>query len=414
MLYSDRDDVPSHVPLDKIVDYDTFQVDAPDGDFAAAMVRLRGSGVPELFWTQRNGGHWVATSGAHVRQILEDAETFSSRAMRVPKSANPAVPIIPLMIDPPDHAHYRRLLSRAMTPGAVKSLAARARGLSIDLIEDLEPRGACEFVADFAQQMPIAVFMAMLDLPPEDRPVIIAIVDRIIRPDVPETRHRGFADLAGYTMAKVLQRRAAPGSDLVSDLAEASIDGRPLGDDELQGLMSVLMLAGLDTVASMLTFITRFLALNPGHRRELRARPEIMTEAIEEFLRRMAMVNLTREVARDTTLGGVALKAGDLIVAPTALGNFPNEGPEDEGDWLAVDFGRPRIVHATFGAGAHYCMGSSLARAEIRIFFEEWLERIPDFEIAEGASLEVKVGAAAMMPNLPLVWTPRKAAKDPV
>ena len=83
MLYSDRDDVPSHVPLDKIVDYDTFQVDAPDGDFAAAMVRLRGSGVPELFWTQRNGGHWVATSGAHVRQILEDAETFSSRAMRV-------------------------------------------------------------------------------------------------------------------------------------------------------------------------------------------------------------------------------------------------------------------------------------------------------------------------------------------
>jgi cytochrome P450 len=114
--------------------------------------------------------------------------------------------------------------------------------------------------------MPIAVFMAMLDLPPEDRPVIIAIVDRIIRPDVPETRHRGFADLAGYTMAKVLQRRAAPGSDLVSDLAEASIDGRPLGDDELQGLMSVLMLAGLDTVASMLTFITRFLALNPGHR----------------------------------------------------------------------------------------------------------------------------------------------------
>ena len=108
------------------------------------------------------------------------------------------------------------------------------------------------------------------------------------------------------------------------------------------------------------------------------------------------------------------LKAGDLIVAPTALGNFPNDGPEDEGDWLAVDFGRPRIVHATFGAGAHYCMGSSLARAEIRIFLEEWLARIPDFTIAEGASLEVKVGAAAMMPSLPLVWTPRKAAKDPL
>ncbi len=412
MLYPSRTDVPAHVPAHLIADYDTFHVDAPDGDFAGAMVRLRGSGVPELFWTQRNGGHWVATSGVHIRQILEDAEVFSSQAMRVPKQANSLVPIIPLMIDPPDHAHYRRLLMRAMTPTAVKSLAARARTLSIDLIEELEPHGACEFVTDFAQQMPIAVFMSMLDLPAQDRPIIMAIVDRIIRPDVPETRHRGFADLADYTMAKVRERRAAPAGDLVSDLAKASIDGRPLRDDELQGLMSVLMLAGLDTVASMLTFITRFLALNPAHRQDLRNRPEVMTTAIEEFLRRMAMVNLTREVAHDTMLGGVLLKAGDLIVAPTALGNFPEDGPGDNSDWLAVDFDRPRIVHATFGAGAHYCMGSSLARAEIRIFLEEWLARIPNFAIAKGASLEVKVGAAAMMPSLPLVWTPRPILKD--
>lgn len=404
MLYPDRVDIPDHVPRELIVDYDTFQVDAPDGDFSAAMVRLRDSGVPELFWTQRNGGHWVATRSEHVRQILEDSGTFSNRAMRVPKSANPAVPIIPLMIDPPDHAHYRRLLTRAMTPGAVKLLAAEARKMSIELIEELEPQGRCEFVADFAQQMPIAIFMSMLDLPAQDRPAIMAIVDRIIRPDAPEMRHRGFSDLAGYTMAKVRERRAAPANDLVSDLARASIDGRPLRDDELQGLMSVLMLAGLDTVASMLSFITRFLALNPSHRHKLREHPEVMTEAIEEFLRRMAMVNLTREVNCDTRLGGVELKQGDLIVAPTALCNFPDGG----GDWLAVDFYRPRIVHATFGAGAHYCMGSSLARAEIRIFLEEWLARIPDFAIAEGAELEVKVGAAAMMPSLPLVWTPKQ------
>ena len=410
MPYPSRTDIPDHVPPERIVDYDTFHVDAPDGDFAAAMVRLRDSGVPSLFWTQRNGGHWVATSGDLVRHILESAETFSNRAMRVPKGANPAVPIIPLMIDPPDHAHYRRLLSRAMTPGAVKKLAVVARQLSVRLIEELEPKGQCEFVADFAQQMPIAVFMSMLDLPPEDRPVILAITDRIIRPDVPETRLQGFADLADYTMAKVRERRAAPAGDLISDLTRASMNERPLRDDELQGLMSVLMLAGLDTVAAILTFITRFLALNPAHREDLRTRPEIMTEAIEEFLRRMAMVNLTRELAHDTQLGGVTLKQGDLIVAPTALCNFPNDGQGGGADdWLKVNFDRPRIVHATFGAGAHYCMGSSLARAEIRIFLEEWLKRIPDFAIAQGAALEVKVGAAAMMPNLPLVWRARGA-----
>ena len=187
---------------------------------------------------------------------------------------------------------------------------------------------------------------------------------------------------------------------MVSALIAADFGGRPLDETELQGLMTVLMLAGLDTVASMLTFIARFLATSPNHRRMLVANPAILTDAIEEFLRRMAMVNLTREVAVDTVLAGVQLKQGDLIVAPTALANFPDDG----GDWLAVDFHRPRRPHATFGAGAHYCPGSMLARTEIRIFLEEWLRRIPDFMIAEGARLEIKVGAAVMIPRLPLVW----------
>jgi len=97
------------------------------------------------------------------------------------------------------------------------------------------------------------------------------------------------------------------------------------------------------------------------------------------------------------------MKSGDLVVCPTPLCNFPRDGE----DWLAVDFHRPRQAHATFGAGPHYCLGSMLARAEIRIFLEEWLSRIPDFEVEAGANLEVKVGAAVMMPRLPLVWTPR-------
>ncbi|MDG2001796.1 MAG: cytochrome P450 [Novosphingobium sp.] len=403
MLYESRSELPDHVPPSLVVDHDVFTVDAPDGDFAGAMVRLRESDVPALFWTQRNGGHWVATDGEQIRTILVDPERFSSRAMRVPKAANPVPPIIPLMIDPPDHVQYRRLIAPAMTPAKVRKLEGSARALSIGIIEQLEPKGACEFVSEFAQQMPIAIFMGMLDLPASDQPVIMDIVDRIIRPDVPETRMCGFADLVDYTMARVAERRAEPGDDLVSSLAHAKIDGRPLRDDELQGLMFVLLLAGLDTVAAMLTYITCFLAGSSDHRRELQEKPELITEAIEEFLRRMAMVNLTREVNRDTELGGIVLKAGDLIVCPSPLCNFPEDGT----DWLAVDFHRPRQVHATFGAGPHYCLGSMLARAEIRIFLEEWLARIPDFAIEEGAQLEVKAGAAVMIPRLPLVWRPR-------
>jgi len=403
VLYESRTDLPDHVPPHLVVDHDVFTVDAADGDYAAAMLRLRESGVPQLFWTQRNGGHWVATNDGLIREILEDAGRFSSRSMRVPKSANPDPPIIPLMIDPPDHVKYRRLIAPAMTPAMVRKLEASARELCIGIIEELAPKGACEFVADFAQHMPIAIFMGMLDLPSSDWGVIMATVDRIIRPDVPETRMQGFADLAEYTMAKVAERRANPGDDLVSSLALAEIDGRPLRDDELQGLMSVLMLAGLDTVAAELTYITRFLAISPAHRRELIENPAIMTEAIEEFLRRMAMVNSTREVDCDTVLGGVEMKQGDLVVCPLPLANFPSDGT----DSLEVDFHRIRhreAAHATFGAGPHYCLGSMLARAEIRIFLEEWLLRIPDFAIKEGAVLECKAGAAVMIPRLPLVW----------
>ncbi len=400
MLYPSRQDLPEHIPLELVVDYDTFHVDTPDGDFGAAMLRLRDSGVPRLFWTQRNGGHWVATGADLVREVIEDAARFSNRAMRVPKQANPVPPMIPLMIDPPAHGRYRRLIAPALTPKRVRNLESRARALSVELIEALVQRGECEFVGDFAQHMPIAIFMGMLDLPAEDRPLIMGIVDHIVRPDVPETRMRGFAELADYTRAIAKARRSDPGEDLVSALIAADFGGRPLDEIELQGLMTVLMLAGLDTVASMLTFIARFLATSPGHRRMLVANPAILTDAIEEFLRRMAMVNLTREVAGDTQLEGVQLKQGDLIVAPTALANFPDDGD----DWLAVDFHRPRRPHATFGAGAHYCPGSMLARTEIRIFLEEWLRRIPDFTIAEGAHLEVKVGAAVMIPRLPLVW----------
>ena len=134
-----------------------------DGDFAAAMFRLRARGAPDLFWTRYNRGHWVATSPSLIETVLISPDLFSSRAMRVPKESNPSPPILPLMLDPPMHIKYRLLLMGAMSPAALKRMTPVVRGLSIELVETLRPRGGCEFVRDFAQQMPIAVFLSMLD-----------------------------------------------------------------------------------------------------------------------------------------------------------------------------------------------------------------------------------------------------------
>ena len=401
MLFPRREDIPAHVPPALVHDYDVYDVDAPDGDFARALYRLREAGAPPLFWTPANRGHWVVTDPALIEAVLTDPARFSNRSMRVPRESNPVPPIVPLMIDPPRLLKYRILLLGAMSPAAVKRMAPGVRSLSIALIEALRPRGGCEFVADFTQHMPIAIFMSMLDLPPEDRGEVLAIVARITRPDVPETRMRGFDDLARYAMAKVDARRADPGDDLIGQLLLARIDGEPIDRDTMQGLMTVLLLAGLDTVAGMLSFIAAFLARSPEHRRRLIDEPALIPSAIEEFLRRMAMVNLTREIAADTMLGEATLREGELVVVPTPLANLAEErfaAPLD------VDFDRKRPRHATFGMGPHACMGAMLARTEIAIFLEEWLARIPDFAIAPGAELEVRVGAAAMIPALPLVW----------
>jgi cytochrome P450 len=402
MLFPRREDLPAHVDAALRLDYDVFDVDAPDGDFARAMFRLREAEAPPLFWTPANQGHWVATDPDHIEAVLSDPARFSSRAMRVPKESNPSPPMVPLMIDPPMHLKYRILLMHAMTPAAVKRMLPDVRALCVRMIEELRPRGGCEFIGDFAQQMPIAVFLAMVGLPLSDRSTVMAIVHRITRPDVPETRMKGFEELAAYMMARVAERRADPGEDLISTLVAAEVDGQPLDEATLQGMMTVLMLAGLDTVAGMLGFIAAFLARNPVHRRRLIAEPALIPPAIEEFLRRLAMVNLTREVVEDTELGGVLMKAGDLVVAPTALANLAEERHADP---LSLDFERRRPRHTTFGAGPHVCMGATLARAEIAIFLEEWLARIPDFAIAPGAKLSVQVGAAAMIPSLPLIWT---------
>ena len=402
MLFPRREDLPAHVDAALRLDYDVFDVDAPDGDFARAMFRLREAEAPPLFWTPANQGHWVATDPDHIEAVLSDPARFSSRAMRVPKESNPSPPMVPLMIDPPMHLKYRILLMHAMTPAAVKRMLPDVRALCVRMIEELRPRGGCEFIGDFAQQMPIAVFLAMVGLPLSDRSTVMAIVHRITRPDVPETRMKGFEELAAYMMARVAERRADPGEDLISTLVAAEVDGQPLDEATLQGMMTVLMLAGLDTVAGMLGFIAAFLARNPVHRRRLIAEPALIPPAIEEFLRRLAMVNLTREVVDDTELGGVLMKAGDLVVAPTALANLAEERHADP---LSLDFERRRPRHTTFGAGPHVCMGATLARAEIAIFLEEWLARIPDFAIAPGAKLSVQVGAAAMIPSLPLIWT---------
>jgi cytochrome P450 len=392
---------PAHVPSDRVFDFNIYDFAIDGAEYQAGMQRMLQGDAPDIFWTPHNGGHWVVTRSELINEVLNDHEHFSSRQITVPKAPVEQPPLKPLQVDPPQHLKYRNLLAAALSPKAVTSLAESARALAIQLIEEFKPRGECEFVSEFAQHLPIAIFMHIVDLPEQDREFLTGLAETVVREDDEQLRGEALMKIAGYGMQKVIERRANPGNDLLSSIATAKVDGELLNDYDLTGMLTLLLLAGLDTVASMMGFFARFFALNPAHRHQLIEDPSLINNAVEELLRRYPIANLAREVTQDFEYRGIRLKTGDMVVAPTALDGLDERRFEDP---LTVDFNRDKPIHATFGGGVHRCMGSMLARTELRLFIEEWLKRIPDFEIKPGAEVKVAARTVATITSLPLVW----------
>ncbi len=391
---------PDNVPADRVFDFDVYDFDIENAEYQVALKALNAPGVPELFWTPHHGGHWIVTRAADIHTVLTDYEHFSSRSITVPRMEG-MPPLKPLQVDPPEHMKYRLLLAGALSPKAVVPLGEAARELAIELIEGFKARGECEFIGEFAQHLPIAIFMKLVDLPEADRGLLTGLAENAMRGKTEDIRNMARMQLAGYGMQKVAERRANPGDDLISTIALARVDGELLDDMTLTGMVTLLLFAGLDTVASMLGFFARFLAMHPGHRRQLIEDPSLIPNAVEEMLRRYPIALLAREVVTDFEFGGVTLRKGDMVAAPTPLDGL-DERKFDQP--LEVDFARKTTIHSTFGAGAHRCMGSMLARTELRIFLEEWIKRIPDFEVKPGAHVEISARSVATITALPLVW----------
>lgn len=396
--------IPAHVPPSLVRDFDLYNVPVDDGDYHSALKRLHAPGIPDIFWTPRNGGHWIATRGEDIYEIFKDSERFSSRALVVPRSRNSPTPLPPIMLDPPEQAKYRSLFAPALSPKAVSPLGEGARALAIELIEGFHAKGECDFVRDFAQHLPIGIFMRMVDIPQSDREQLLHWADQQVRPDSEHEREQSFHHLFAYAAQKVKERRAHPGNDLISQLTKAQVDGEPIRDEALVPMIFLLLVGGLDTVASAMGFAARFLATSPAHRQELIDHPDRIPNAVEELLRRFPVVNQGRLVLRDMEYKGVAMRGGDQIIMPTTLHGLDDRKFDDP---LKVDFSRPTPIHSTFGNGAHRCPGSLLARTELKIFLEEWLKRIPEFRIKAGVTPQVRAGVNATMVSLPLVWEVR-------
>lgn len=392
--------IPAHVPDHLVVDFDAYRPMHGETYYHEPFLALQGK-VPDIFWSPYNGGHWLLSRRDYLAEAFADPCRFTSaQGASVDKVRQPDEPrLAPIELDPPLQQTFRKLFASAFTVVALKEREKEARALAIELIETMKPTGRCEFVTDFAQHLPIKIFMRMVDIPEEDRLTLLPLANAQVAADAP--KEEKLALLFEYAAKRVAERKANPGDDLISKIATSEIEGRPITMHEAIGVTTLLLIGGLDTVASMMGHIMHFLAGSPEHRREIIDNPAIVPAATEEFLRRFALTNPGRTVVSDMDFHGVAMRAGDKIMMCTPLGAID---PRDYPDPLKVDFKRSSTNKTTFGAGPHVCPGSMLARIEIKILLEEWLPRIPDFRLDPNDAPRLRTGVNGSVEHLPLVW----------
>ena len=377
MLQHKVEIIPENVPPELVVDFDFYALADKGEDIQSAWAELHKG--PDIVWTPYYGGYWIATRAADIDVMQLDHAHFSHSNFNIPLNPERASGI-PLSLDPPEHTPYRKMLMTSFTPQKVRAFSEVARDTARELVKTIKPQGQCEFIDAFAKVLPINVFLTMMDLPLTDRDWLLPRAEIAVRSNDIELQTRNQGELAGYLLQHITARQAKPGEDLLSTIVHGQINGRALSAMEVMAMSLLVLVGGLDTVASQIGFVAQFLAKSPEHRHELTANPKLIPIACEEFLRRFGLPNTARQLAMDYEYKGIHFKKGEMIQMPKCLYGLDervNENP------FVVDFHRrpSSIKHAAFGAGPHVCPGNVLARRELIIFLEEWLPEIPDFEI---------------------------------
>lgn len=393
---------PDHVPDDLVRDFDPYNlpglVDGYTDDIYALWKTVQDT-HPDVFWTPRNGGHWVATRYDDMVELTTDPGRFSSLEPFVPKGIIPHTG--PSQLDAPEHGPFRKLVSQAFTPALLKKAEIRARATAIEIIDKLRPQGRCDFQLDFAGIMPVITFLNLLGMSEDDAPYLLDLAKR----NVPgqDTMEQAAAETHDYIAALIHDRQVRPGDDFVTMLVNAQVMGRDLTPVERHNVVQLVVTGGLETVMNMTSFAMVHFARHPELQHELKHNPELHDGAIEEITRRFGTTNLARLAKMDTELGGVRLREGDQV-----LGIFPLSGLDERAnpDPMTFDARRTKRRHINFGSGPHTCLGARLARREIRIFLEEWIGTMPECRIAQGTSPRMAAGLINTVRGFYLEWDP--------
>ena len=398
--------IPDGDELDGGVDLDAlFDMSAPQPNYKALIER---GGYVEAM-----EGFSVTFSRELTDHVLRHHEVFSSNSHL---DLGNVRPLIPLNVDPPAHSKYRKLLDPLFAPKRMdeqeEDITRRVNGF-IDTFVD---RGECNFTEDFAELFPSSVFLGLMGLPEDELRTFLDLRDGILHPEKIDpnamfdgdirmaVNRAGGQKIYDFFGALIDEREKNPSNDIITRFLNAEIDGDRLTHEEILDILFLFLIAGLDTVSDSLTCFFAFLAQNPDHRRQIVEHPELISSAVEELLRweSPVPVGVPRLCTRDTELpNGKKVTAGTAVSISYGGANVDPAAFENP---FEVRFDREVNPHIAFGGGVHRCLGSHLARRELRIALREWHLRIPEYRIKPGhEKLEYPPGLRHVK-DLTLVW----------
>jgi cytochrome P450 len=403
----------SEATVDRDVGCPVFHQDfselLPLGCHWALADRLREQG-PLYFNTYANG-YWIFTRYDAVRDIYKNPEIFSSESI-TPWQPEPIYRFVPTQIDPPLHIKYRRILNPWFSPRRMDEAEPMIRSVCRRLVEETAPRGHCNVPSEFALRYPTEAFLGVVGVDLGHANHFLKWVEDFFSgfggdPEGQEAMADALQSIKQYWIDALEERRNDPApreNDIASYLLNARFDDeRALTDTEMLDMLTVLVLAGLDTTRAQLAYMLRHLAIHPEHRRRLTEQPELIPPFVEEVLRYYTMIfGDGRKVTRDLEFHGAQLKKGDMVYGLVSAANRDPRHYERANEFL-ID--RKKNNHFGFAGGPHRCLGMHLARREMQVAADEWLRAIPDFRLANQNVIMERGGGAMTAPlELPLEW----------
>lgn len=403
-MKTDTAPIPAHVPAELVETFPLVMGAYSDENPWDAMVPRACEGPAVAYATNiypGGGPAWIMRRNEDLRAVFTDHEHFSSKGYSSFSSyIGETWNQVPTELDPPEHTMIRAALNPRFSPPVMARLDQDIRKRARHLIDGFRDRGEVELMKEFAFPFPVAIVLDLMDLPQGRMDQFQAWVQGLLHASDVAIMQDAVRGVCAYLREVVAERKADPGTDLISSATLLDIQGRKFTDDELLGYAFNLFIGGLDTVTANIGNQVRHLARNPPHQRALRENPAASGAAVEEFMRAFAAVTTFRICIKETEIRGVTILPGDKVAMSTTLAGRDAQAFEKPHE-IRLD---RKPTHSSFGFGGHFCLGVHLARRELRIALEELLQALPEFSIKPGAVISSQVGGIIQPTTLPLVW----------